>query len=273
MKKLGNESGKAWEDAQRKFSAAWSTYGDSLDANDKEARAAFERIDQAQQQTTQAAERASTKRKEAMDSETESVHKTTGAYTGLAKAREADAKMMRQKEDIAARAASMQRQFAQMAQEQARDIARSVEGLSHGSLWNDRQSQLDAISDKYDRVRKSAEEAYRAAKSRGDDAVVAQQALDAAIDQSRIHEQVAKDAAVQGFAERDTAMANWVTGAKRAMEDYRDRAKDTASQVADLFTNAATNMTDALVQFAVTGKLSFKDFADSVIRDLARIAY
>jgi lambda family phage tail tape measure protein len=32
-------------------------------------------------------------------------------------------------------------------------------------------------------------------------------------------------------------------------------------------------MTDAFVQFAVTGKLSFKDFAESVIRDLARIAY
>lgn len=273
MKKLGNESGKAWEDAQRKFSAAWSTYGDSLDANDKEARAAFERIDQAQQQTTQAAERASTKRKEAMDSETESVHKTTGAYTGLAKAREADAKMMRQKEDIAARAASMQRQFNDMAKEQARDIARQNEGLSHGSKWNEQQSQIDAIADKYDRMRRSAEEAFRAAKSRGDDATVAQQALNAAIAQSTIEEEAAKAAARKGFAERDALQANWVTGAQRAMEDYRDRAKDTASQVADLFTNAATNMTDAFVQFAVTGKLSFKDFAESVIRDLARIAY
>lgn len=32
-------------------------------------------------------------------------------------------------------------------------------------------------------------------------------------------------------------------------------------------------MTDALANFAITGKLNFKNFADSVIRDLARIAY
>lgn len=32
-------------------------------------------------------------------------------------------------------------------------------------------------------------------------------------------------------------------------------------------------MTDALANFATTGKLNFKSFADSVIRDLARIAY
>ncbi len=195
------------------------------------------------------------------------------AMAAESKAKEADAKMMRQKQDIAERAASMQRQFAQMAQEQARDIARQNEGLSHGSKWNEQQSQIDAIADKYDRMRRSAEEAFRAAKSRGDDATVAQQALNAAIAQSTIEEEAAKAAARKGFAERDALQANWVTGAQRAMEDYRDRAKDTASQVADLFTNAATNMTDALVQFALTGKLSFKDFANSVIEDLARIAY
>ncbi|MBF3032390.1 phage tail tape measure protein, partial [Pseudomonas aeruginosa] len=39
-----------------------------------------------------------------------------------------------------------------------------------------------------------------------------------------------------------------------------------------LFTNAFTNMENALFTFATTGKLSFKDFADSVIQDMARIA-
>lgn len=188
-------------------------------------------------------------------------------------AEEADAKAMQDKQALADRALTTQRQLADLAAQQATEIARQNEGIGHGSKWNEQQRQLEAIADEYRRMRTEADKAYQADLRNHVDATVAADAHAAALGKIVLGEQAATAAAMQGFADRDAAQADWVNGARRAMEDYRDRAKDTASQVADLFTNAATNMTDAFVQFAVTGKLSFKDFANSVIADLARIAY
>lgn len=76
-----------------------------------------------------------------------------------------------------------------------------------------------------------------------------------------------------GVQQRLDAEAEWKNGAIRAMEDWSAAAANNADLAAGVITNAATNMTNAFVEFAATGKLSFKDFADSLIRDLARIAY
>lgn len=77
---------------------------------------------------------------------------------------------------------------------------------------------------------------------------------------------------VQDGAERKAkAEANWLNGANSAWEDYRDNAANIAAQTNELFSNAFQGMEDALVQFSLTGKLSFKDFATSVIADIVRI--
>ena len=68
------------------------------------------------------------------------------------------------------------------------------------------------------------------------------------------------------------ASRHWRDGAVRALEDYADAATDAAAQAARATANAFRGMEDQLVQFANTGKLSFSDFANSVIADLARIA-
>lgn len=75
----------------------------------------------------------------------------------------------------------------------------------------------------------------------------------------------------EGFQKIDAAQAEWGNGAKSAWEDYRDSAADVAGQTRDLFGNMFSGAEDALTQFVKTGKLSFKDFADSVIEDLIRI--
>lgn len=74
-----------------------------------------------------------------------------------------------------------------------------------------------------------------------------------------------------GFAKIDAAQADWSNGATSAWEDYRDSAADVAGQTRDLFGNMFSGAEDALTQFVKNGKLSFKDFADSVIEDLIRI--
>lgn len=71
--------------------------------------------------------------------------------------------------------------------------------------------------------------------------------------------------------ELQAAQMDGSLGMQRALENYADRARDVAGQTEQLFSNAFTTMEDAVVQFAMTGKLSFREFAESVIADLVRI--
>lgn len=68
------------------------------------------------------------------------------------------------------------------------------------------------------------------------------------------------------------AQGGWKNGAKSALDNYLDSAANVADQTKGMFSNAFQGMEDAIVRFATTGKLSFKDFATSVLSDLARIA-
>lgn len=68
------------------------------------------------------------------------------------------------------------------------------------------------------------------------------------------------------------AQGDWKNGAKSALDNYLDSAANVADQTKGMFSNAFQGMEDAIVRFATTGKLSFKDFATSVLSDLARIA-
>ena len=68
------------------------------------------------------------------------------------------------------------------------------------------------------------------------------------------------------------AQMDWKNGATSALDNYLDSAANVAAQTKTLFSSAFQGMEDAIVRFATTGKLSFKDFATSVIADMARIA-
>lgn len=70
----------------------------------------------------------------------------------------------------------------------------------------------------------------------------------------------------------DAAQADWVNGATAALANYLDGAQDISEQTQTLFTSAFSSMEDAVTNFALTGKLSFADFAKSVLADMARIA-
>lgn len=73
-------------------------------------------------------------------------------------------------------------------------------------------------------------------------------------------------------ARRLAAMGDWRNGTRAAFEDYAMEASNAAGQAHSALTNAFQGAEDALVQFATTGKLSFRDLANSIIADLARIA-
>lgn len=73
------------------------------------------------------------------------------------------------------------------------------------------------------------------------------------------------------YSDVDKAQSDWTLGANSALENYLEQSRDVAGQTKQLFTNAFSNMEDAVVNFVKTGKLSFKDFANGVIEDLIRI--
>lgn len=60
-------------------------------------------------------------------------------------------------------------------------------------------------------------------------------------------------------------------GALDAIKRYGEEASNIGGQVGSAFTNAFKGMEDAVVQFTMTGKASFSDFALSVIADIQRI--
>lgn len=82
-------------------------------------------------------------------------------------------------------------------------------------------------------------------------------------------------AIAQGYRNIAQAQIEAVVGfdpLKNAFEDFKNNALDTGKQMADSFGNFTSGMEDAFVQFAQTGKLSFKSLANSIIADLIRIA-
>ena len=75
------------------------------------------------------------------------------------------------------------------------------------------------------------------------------------------------DAINKGNKGIDTSTEESFPKFKKALED----AQDTTGQLDSIFTNTFNNFSDTLADSLMTGKFAFKDFARSVIRDIARM--
>ncbi len=73
--------------------------------------------------------------------------------------------------------------------------------------------------------------------------------------------------------DRARMQAQWGNGFIRAYEEMRAEAADFASQSYDAITGMFQDGEEAAVRFAQTGKLSFSSLVDSMIADMARVAY
>lgn len=66
--------------------------------------------------------------------------------------------------------------------------------------------------------------------------------------------------------------SNWQLGALEGLRNYAEEVANVYKSVSDVVGNAFKGMEDALVDFVMTGKADFKSLADSIIKDMMRIA-
>ena len=73
------------------------------------------------------------------------------------------------------------------------------------------------------------------------------------------------------YAKMDAARADWTNGANAALQDYAYESNDIANQTYGVVSNGLSELEDQFVSVFTTGKFSFKDLANSIIADLARM--
>jgi lambda family phage tail tape measure protein len=135
------------------------------------------------------------------------------------------------------------------------DRQNALSGELNGQQDRFAQQSLELANQKSDPSRNMSEEEFKRKSQALADA------NKAATDQIR-----------QNYADVEAAQGDWTNGATSAWANYLDSARNIAGQTKTLFGNAFSSMEDAVVNFAITGKLSFADFAKSILADMARIA-
>ena len=135
------------------------------------------------------------------------------------------------------------------------DRQNALNGELNGIADQANQQRLDLARDKADAARNMSADEYN-------------QKL-AAINKS---ESDLAQTTLSNYEQMSAAQSDWRNGATAAFQNYMDSARDVAGQTKSLFSNAFSSMEDAVVNFAMTGKLSFADFTKSILADMARIA-
>lgn len=75
------------------------------------------------------------------------------------------------------------------------------------------------------------------------------------------------------YEDRKQLQQQWLDGAKKAIANYVEAAKNDYANVQHATTNALNTMEDAFVEFARTGKLNWRDMIESMIDDINRLVY
>ncbi len=144
---------------------------------------------------------------------------------------------------------------------------RAAAGVSMGGRERSRFEQLNSLDDRHNQQLMDLEN-QRSDPSRQ----MSDEEYEKRLAALRKAHQDLRDTVVSNYDQMTAAQSDWSNGASGAWNDYLESARNVAGQTHDLFTNAFRAMEDAVATFATTGKLSFSDFAKSILADMARIA-
>jgi len=148
---------------------------------------------------------------------------------------------------------------------QGQDVAFAGSKIGKGSL----QQQFMDIAESNRKAGLEASRAFAAAFEDGGDGLTPERAKQL---------QDGLDAIAVGYRNINQAQLDnlnlsreWSTGWTEAFQNYRDSALNAAEQSKTYFDTFTKGFEDAFVKMVQTGKLSFKDLANSLIADFARI--
>ncbi|KWV77094.1 Prophage tail length tape measure protein [Pseudomonas fluorescens] len=144
---------------------------------------------------------------------------------------------------------------------------RAVVGVGQGDRRNALSGELNGQQDSYAKQVRELE-SQQSDPSRKMDPEEFKRKSQALADANK----AATDQIRQNYADVEAAQGDWTKGATAAWDNYLDSARNIAGQTKSLFGNAFSSMEDSIVNFAMTGKASFSDFAKSILADMARIA-
>ncbi|KIF56239.1 phage tail tape measure protein [Pseudomonas fluorescens] len=154
-------------------------------------------------------------------------------------------------------------------QQRALELAgqRAVLGVGQGDRQNALNNELNSQQDRF------AQQALELANQKSDPSRnMSEEEFTRKSQALADANKAATDQIRQNYADVEAAQGDWTKGATSAWANYLDSASNIAGQTKTLFGNAFSSMEDAIVNFAMTGKLSFADFTKSILADMARIA-
>lgn len=146
-------------------------------------------------------------------------------------------------------------------------INADVAGVGMGDDEREQADRLNVVREKYAQARRQLEEQQEDASRRLSQSVYEQRLADLADYQARELQME-----VDGYDARLQAQSDYRNGARRAWANIQADAANVAGATEDMLTTGFNSARDALTDFVMTGKGSFKSFANSVISDMARIA-
>jgi lambda family phage tail tape measure protein len=144
---------------------------------------------------------------------------------------------------------------------------RAASGLGQGDRQRSLTDQQNGIDDRFNQQRLGLANQYGDG-SRG----MSVDEYNAKLKALKATQQDLHDTVQANYDDMTAAQGDWSAGASSAWQNYLESARDVAGQTKSLFTNAFSSMEDAIVNFAMNGKLSFADFTKSILADMARIA-
>ncbi|MBV7478198.1 phage tail tape measure protein [Pseudomonas sp. PDM31] len=144
---------------------------------------------------------------------------------------------------------------------------RAASGLGQGDRQRALTDQKNGIDDRFNQQRLELANQYGDG-SRG----MSLDEYNAKLKALKATQQDLHDTVQANYDDMTAAQGDWSAGASSAWQNYLESARDVAGQTKSLFSNAFSSMEDAIVNFAMTGKLSFADFTKSILADMARIA-
>lgn len=141
-----------------------------------------------------------------------------------------------------------------------------VEAIGIGTQQAELLRELNSLEFEY------AKRLEELARAQGTSAALSAEAYQARVDALRAAMAEEVSIVQEGAARKAEAEGNALNGVRKSVQDYIDEAGNLASQFENVTSNTIGGLEDGLAQFITTGKLSFKDLADSIIADLARVA-